>query len=141
MKRTMITISVAVATMLTLLSTEAKADPLKEERYIGTPNRDANGKLVRRTDVLAAFKRIHPCPSTGLTTGACPGWQMNHVIPLACGGLDGVSNLAWIPTVSKTCDHDWCTDRHERNIYGANPPFAGTEACVNKIVIIKDPVN
>lgn len=124
-----------------LFATELKSDPLKEERYIGTPKRDVNGKLIRRSDVLTAFKRIHPCPSTGLTTGTCPGWQMNHIIPLACGGLDGVSNLAWIPTVSKTCAYDWCTDRHERKIYGANPTPEGTEACINQVVIIQDPVN
>jgi hypothetical protein len=41
------------------------------------------------------FQRQHPCPSTGRTTGACPGFVKDHVIPLACGGPDSVANLQW----------------------------------------------
>jgi len=37
----------------------------------------------------------HPCPSTGKTSGACPGYRKDHVKPLACGGPDAVSNLQW----------------------------------------------
>jgi len=35
----------------------------------------------------AAFRRIHACPATGKYVGACPGWQVDHVIPLAIGGV------------------------------------------------------
>jgi hypothetical protein len=45
--------------------------------------------------VLDAFQRAHPCPSTGLPHGACPGWVKDHICPLACGGPDAVSNLQW----------------------------------------------
>ena len=41
------------------------------------------------------FQRLHPCPSTGKRTGACPGYIKDHVKPLACGGPDSVSNLQW----------------------------------------------
>lgn len=111
------------------------ANPLLEERYVAEIKRDVKGQIIRRADVLAAFKRIHPCPSTGKTTGACPGWQMNHVIPLACSGIDAVSNLSWQPTVSKTCWQDWCQDRFERKIYAIGQ---GTQSCKNEIVIISD---
>jgi hypothetical protein len=37
----------------------------------------------------------HPCPSTGLPSGACPGYRKDHVVPLACGGPDTVANLQW----------------------------------------------
>ena len=115
----------------------AHADPLKESRYVSEIKRDANGNIIRRYDVLVAFKSIHPCPSTGKPTGSCPGWQMNHVIPLACGGIDAVSNLSWQPTVIKTCWQDWCQDRFERRIYAIGK---GEEYCKNEIVIINDRV-
>jgi hypothetical protein len=114
---------------------EAKADPLIDERYVNEIKRDAKGQILRRADVLVAFKKIHPCPSTGKITGACKGWQMNHVVPLACGGIDAVSNLSWQPTITKTCWQDWCQDRFERKVYAIG---AGTPSCKNEIVIITD---
>lgn len=122
---------------ISLCAFDAKADPLKDERYVQEIKRDAKGQILRRADVLVAFKGIHPCPSTGKTTGACRGWQLNHVIPLACGGADAVSNLQWMPTVTKTCWQDWCNDRFERKIYAIGN---GTDSCKNEIVIINDKV-
>ena len=115
----------------------ALADPLIDSRYVSEIKRDANGHIMRRADVLAAFKRIHPCPSTGKTIGACGGWQINHVIPLACFGRDEVSNLSWQPTVIKTCWQDYCQDRFERKIYAIGK---GSPSCTNEIVIINDKV-
>jgi hypothetical protein len=43
----------------------------------------------------AQFQRQHPCPATGRTYGACPGYVVDHVKPLACGGADAPSNLQW----------------------------------------------
>lgn len=122
---------------ISLCAIDVKADPLKDERYVTEIKRDAKGQILRRADVLVAFKRIHPCPSTGKSTGACRGWQLNHVIPLACGGEDAVSNLQWMPVVTKTCWQDWCNDRYERKIYAIG---AGTSSCKNEIVIINDQV-
>jgi hypothetical protein len=45
--------------------------------------------------VTREFQREHPCPSTGLTTGACPGYRKDHIKALACGGLDAVWNMQW----------------------------------------------
>ena len=44
---------------------------------------------------VTCVQREHPCPSTGLTSGACPGYRKDHVIPLGCGGPDTVANLQW----------------------------------------------
>jgi hypothetical protein len=41
------------------------------------------------------FQREHPCPSTGRTTGARPGYWKDRVVPLACRGPDAVSNMQW----------------------------------------------
>jgi hypothetical protein len=49
----------------------------------------------RSRSVTREFQREHPCPSTGLTTGACPGYRKDHIKALACGGPDAVSNLQW----------------------------------------------
>lgn len=92
-------------------------DPLVEHRYAGTPKRDAKGEIIRRADVRIAFQKIHPCPSTGLQTGACPGWQRDHIIPLASCGADAVSNMQWLPLEIKTCAGKTCKDRFERQIY------------------------
>jgi hypothetical protein len=43
----------------------------------------------------AAFVSTHPCPANGHRTGACPGWVVDHVIALACGGADAPSNMQW----------------------------------------------
>lgn len=87
-------------------------------RYCGYPvKRDADGRIARRADVLRAFRSIHPCPSTGSKRGECPGWAMNHTIPLACGGCDSVSNLSWVPLVLKSGPGHLPIDRWERKVY------------------------
>ena len=93
-------------------------DALIDNRYcVGQPLRDKDGKIARREDVMAAFQKIHACPSTGLHTGACSGWAKDHVIPLAVGGCDSVSNMQWLPLSLKSCMGKVCKDRWERNVY------------------------
>ena len=52
-------------------------------------------KEYRSREVAREFQREHPCPSTGLTTGACPGYRKDHIVPLACRGPDAVFNMQW----------------------------------------------
>lgn len=49
----------------------------------------------RSSAARAAFQRNHPCPSTGRTTGACPGYVVDHVTALKRGGADAPSNMQW----------------------------------------------
>jgi hypothetical protein len=110
----------------------ASLDPLVEYRYVGPPKRDANGKIIRSEEVKAAFMAVHPCPSTGLREGECPDWSMDHVVPLACGGADAVSNLQWLHKSVKSAagaPHFFPKDRIERKVYGADPPIHDTENC------------
>ncbi len=79
-------------------------------------SRICHERATRSQAVKAEFKRIHPCPVTGLSTGACPGWQVDHVIPLARCGCDKVENLQWLKNSIKTCAGTECKDRWERKI-------------------------
>ena len=76
--------------------TVAHAQPaaLTETRYCGPPRRDTNGSIIRRADVIYAYRKFHPCPSTGkLGMGACTDWALNHPVSLACGGCGGSRSL------------------------------------------------
>jgi hypothetical protein len=57
--------------------------------------RDAKGHIKRSSSARAAFERSHPCPSTGKTSGACPGYVVDHITPLKRGGADAPSNMQW----------------------------------------------
>jgi hypothetical protein len=65
----------------------------------------------RSREVTREFQREHPCPSTGLPSGACPGYRKDHVIPLACRGPDTVANLQW-----QTIRDARAKDRWERKV-------------------------
>lgn len=122
-------------TMLVFLLLLASLALAQDPRYGGPPERNADGSIKRSRAVLREFQRIHPCPSTGKTTGACPRWSVNHAIPLACGGVDAVVNLIWMRNDVKRLH-----DRYERRIFGANPPIADTAACtfVTPTTTLKD---
>ena len=61
----------------------------------------------RSREVTREFQREHPCPSTGLTAGACPGYWRDHIVPLACGGPDTVSNLQWQTVAAARAKDHW----------------------------------
>ena len=50
---------------------------------------------MRSTAAKDGFKREQPCPSTGQSKGACPGYVIDHKIPLKKGGADAPSNMQW----------------------------------------------
>jgi hypothetical protein len=53
----------------------------------------ASAKEHRSASVKREFQLTHPCPATGRTSGACPGYVKDHILPLACDGPDAVANL------------------------------------------------
>jgi hypothetical protein len=55
----------------------------------------SHGTIKRSRTARAAFVRKHPCPSTGKTRGRCPGYIVDHVHALECGGADSPTNMQW----------------------------------------------
>lgn len=91
-----------------------------ELRYCSpVPIRTIDGSIMRSAAIVRDFRKIHPCPTTGNIDPrvACPGWSVDHVIPLDCGGCDAVSNMQWLPLTIKSCAGTQCKDRWERKIY------------------------
>lgn len=68
-----------------------------ESKAAGVP-RDSKGRIERSRAARADFQRTHPCPSTGKSSGACPGYVIDHVQPLKRGGADAPSNMQWQTT-------------------------------------------
>lgn len=72
--------------------------------------RNSHGKIKRSRAARSAFTRQHPCPSTGKTSGRCPGNVVDHKIALECGGPDDPSNMQW-----QTVADGKAKDKTERN--------------------------
>jgi hypothetical protein len=72
--------------------------------------RDKHGRIKRSKAAKAEFERQSPCPSTGKTSGRCPGYVVDHVNPLECGGADAPSNMRWQTTADGKAK-----DKIERN--------------------------
>ena len=68
-----------------------------------------SAREYRSSTVKHEFQRQHPCPSTGRTTGACPGYIKDHIRALACGGPDSVANLQWQTVAEAKAKDKWET--------------------------------
>jgi hypothetical protein len=80
-------------------STHNKAPP--------SVHRDAQGHIARDPRALSSFKKQHPCPSTGKTYGSCPGYTVDHVVPLKRGGADAPSNMQWQTNAAAKAKDRW----------------------------------
>jgi hypothetical protein len=63
----------------------------------------------RSRQVPQEFQQEHPCPSTGSTSGACPGYVRDHIEPLCGGGADATWNMQW-----QTAADSYAKDKIER---------------------------
>lgn len=110
-----------MAVMAFLLAAQVGLGLLPDDpRYCYVPAavpRTADGAIARSAMVRYQFRRLYPCPATGARYGACPGWAIDHVVPLACGGCDRIDNLQWLPAALKSCSGELCKDRWERGVY------------------------
>lgn len=73
-----------------------------------SPSHRSTAKHGKRSAAAKdSFKQSHPCPSTGKRSGACPGYTIDHVNPLACGGADAPSNMQWQTTADAKAKDKW----------------------------------
>ena len=61
----------------------------------GSTSKASSKKHQRSKAARDAFMRSHPCPANGHTSGACPGYVVDHVTPLKRGAADAPSNMQW----------------------------------------------
>jgi hypothetical protein len=61
----------------------------------------------RSAAARSAFMHAHPCPANGHTKGACPGYIVDHIKPLACGGADRPSNMQWQTVAQGKAKDKW----------------------------------
>lgn len=50
---------------------------------------------IRNPAVVAQFRKLNACPATGKIQRTCPGFVVDHMIPLCAGGPDTVDNMMW----------------------------------------------
>jgi hypothetical protein len=74
--------------------------------YAGV-RRDGHGRIARDPHAKEVFRRTHPCPATGKTYGACPGWVVDHVQALKHGGADDPSNMQWQTRAAAKAKDRW----------------------------------
>lgn len=67
----------------------------------------ADAKTPRSSSAKTAFKKIQPCPATGSSKGACPGYVIDHVVPLDCGGADAPENMQWQSVADAKAKDRW----------------------------------
>lgn len=53
------------------------------------------GSIARDQSQVREFRKTHPCPATGKTAGACPGYVVDHILPLCAGAPDKPGNMQW----------------------------------------------
>ena len=80
----------------------------------GAVERDSNGRIHRSRTEVARFKHSTVCPATGQRGSYCPGYIVDHRVPLACGGLDRVTNMQY-----QTIAESKAKDRWERKTCGS----------------------
>jgi hypothetical protein len=80
-----------------------------------------HAKTPRSAAAVAAFKAHNPCPATGKIQKSCPGFIVDHKIPLCAGGADEPSNMQW-QTKAESLNKDKaemaycaCLHRHPRS--------------------------
>jgi hypothetical protein len=92
-------------------------DAPADARYCGEPRRNVDGRIIRSLTAKRNFVAVWACPSTGLHEISCPGWAIDHVIPLAKGGCDLAFNMQWLPNAIKSAAGRYPKDRWELCVY------------------------
>jgi hypothetical protein len=77
----------------------------------------SDARIPRDRSEVRAFRIEHPCPSTGLTRGSCPGYVVDHRIALCVGGLDRRENMQWQTVEDAKAKDKWeCSPGWEQRL-------------------------
>ena len=55
----------------------------------------ADARPQRSAAQVRAFKKLSTCPAGVYLARRCPGYVVDHVVPLCAGGADHPSNMQW----------------------------------------------
>jgi hypothetical protein len=66
-----------------------------------------DARVERSLAARAEFQRHHPCPANGQRRGPCPGYVVDHIQALACGGTDTPDNMQWQTTQEAMAKDRW----------------------------------
>lgn len=69
------------------------------------------------------FRKKNPCPATQSVRGACPGWEIDHIEPLHCGGADRPYNMQWLTVAAHRAK-----TREQRGRCPVRPPITQSPA-------------
>lgn len=69
--------------------------------------RPSDSKNLRSAKARHDFVRQVRCPATQAHRLPCPGYVIDHVKPLACGGPDEPSNMQWQPIADAKAKDKW----------------------------------
>ena len=64
-------------------------------------------KQHRSAEAKTHFQKTQHCPATGLPNGKCPGYVIDHIKPLACGGADDAANMQWQTVADAKAKDKW----------------------------------
>lgn len=78
-----------------MLSSCSAQPAYASDGVVCVPARAANGKIKRSEYQVRLFRKANPCPATGLVTGSCKGYVVDHIKPLCACGADIPANMQW----------------------------------------------
>lgn len=101
-------------------ASDTNSIPQTAINYAPVIERDADGRIKRSEKAKHDFKAANPCPATGKRAGACPGYVIDHIQALACGGADSPANMQWQSVAEgkakDTWERDGCRPSRQRSV-------------------------
>ncbi len=67
----------------------------------------AEASIPRSQQAKRAFAHSHPCPRTHQPKLPCPGYVIDHIKALDCGGADSPRNMQWQTLAASKAKDKW----------------------------------